>query len=126
MCSLFQAPAPPDVTDAAATAAAHSNWGLHRTDNSSEVRTPNLDAAARAGIVLDSHYVFKYCSPSRCALQTGRNPIYVNVINSAIQQHNDKDPVGGQQGAAVNYTGVATKMAQGGYVTHAVGKWNAG
>jgi len=73
------------------------NAGFHRTDNSSEVRTPNIDSIAREGIIFNNHYSFKYCSPSRCALQTGRNPVYVNVVNSPIQQWNPKDPVGGMQ-----------------------------
>lgn len=31
------------------------------------------------GIDLQRHYVFMYCSPSRSALHTGRNPLHVNV-----------------------------------------------
>ena len=34
-----------------------------------EVATPNLDALVKAGIDLNRHYVYKYCSPSRSALQ---------------------------------------------------------
>jgi hypothetical protein len=45
--------------------------------------------------------VYKLCSPSRCALQSGRNPIHVNVLNSPIVQHNPADPVGGFQGMPV-------------------------
>ena len=67
------------------------------------VSTPHMDAMAREGILLDRHYgawpsafhrplpppppfpcspcvpVFKFCSPTRCSLQTGRNPVHVNV-----------------------------------------------
>ena len=28
---------------------------------------------------LDRNYAFKFCSPTRSAIQTGRNPIHVNV-----------------------------------------------
>jgi hypothetical protein len=38
------------------------------------------------------------CSPSRCALQSGRNPIHVNVLNNDIRAHNPADTVGGFQG----------------------------
>ena len=99
-----------------------SNFGLHGITN----YTHNLDALAREGIILDRHYVFKYCSPSRCALQTGRNPIHVNVLNTPTTQHNAADPESGQQGAPVHMKGLAQKLAGAGYATHAYGKWNAG
>ena len=101
-----------------------SNWGLH--NNLSAAVTPNLDALAHQGVILSRHYVFSYCSPSRCALQTGRNPIHVNVLNSPVTQHNKADPMSGQQGIPVNMTGLATKLASAGYVTHAYGKYNVG
>jgi arylsulfatase B len=37
-----------------------ANWGVHSPDNP-EVVTPNLDAIAAAGVVLDRHYVFPIC-----------------------------------------------------------------
>lgn len=97
--------------------------------------------------------VFKYCSPTRSALQTGRNPIHVNVVNSPIQQvrrgvalslspcttllslpspplcnnlpqqHNPKDTQSGFQGVPRNMTGLAAKLKGAGYSTHQVGKW---
>jgi arylsulfatase I/J len=101
------------------------NLGLHNPGNP-EVVTPNLDALAQSGILLDRHYVFKYCSPSRCALQSGRNPVHVNVLNDKIVLHNPADTVSGQQGIPRNMTTIAAKMKSAGYVTGAVGKWNAG
>jgi len=39
------------------------------------IRTPNLDAIARQGLVFDQAYnVISSCSPSRCAIITGRYP----------------------------------------------------
>ena len=77
-----------------------ANWGYHGTTN----YTPNLDALAREGVVLSRTYVFNLCSPSRCALQTGRNPVHVNAVNSPIQQHNPADPMSGFQGVPLNMT----------------------
>ena len=77
-----------------------ANWGYHGYTN----YTPNLDALAREGVVLSRTYVFNLCSPSRCALQTGRNPVHVNAVNSPIQQHNPADPMSGQQGVPLNMT----------------------
>ena len=62
-----------------------ANIGIHRNstnDPQHEVQTPNMDSLAAEGITLDRNYLFWYCSPSRSALQTGRNPIHVNVDNS--------------------------------------------
>jgi arylsulfatase B len=105
------------------------NWGAHRVPGgpgSDEVVTPNLDNLAQQGMVLDRAYSFKYCSPSRCALQTGRNPIHVNVLNTHISQMNPADPVSGFQGIPLNMTGIANKLLTAGYRTHQRGKWNAG
>jgi len=70
------------------------NAGWHSPSNP-EVHTPEMDALVRAGVELDRAYAFKYCSPSRCALQSGRNPLQVNVVNDDGPEHNPKDPIGG-------------------------------
>ena len=41
----------------------------------SEIRTPNLDALAKAGSRLEQFYVQPVCSPTRAALLTGRYPM---------------------------------------------------
>jgi arylsulfatase I/J len=102
------------------------NFGSHQATPNPEVQTPNLDSLVRDGIELDRAYIFKYCSPSRCALQTGRNPLQVNVLNDDMVIHNASDPVGGWAGAARNFTGIATKVIAAGYATHQIGKWDVG
>ena len=103
-----------------------ANLGIHNPGNKNVV-TPNIDRIiSTEGLLLNRSYVFKYCSPSRSAFQTGRNPIHVNVLNSDITQHNIKEPLSGFQGAAVNFTGIGNKLKSVGYSTSAVGKWNAG
>jgi arylsulfatase I/J len=101
------------------------NVGFHNK-NSTEVVTPNLDALAASGVILERHYAHKFCSPTRSALQTGRAPIHVNVLNSPVTQHNPKDPVGGFQGAPRNMTGIAELLKTAGYRCHLAGKWHAG
>jgi arylsulfatase B len=106
-----------------------ANVGYHRDASwpgNNETLTPNIDRLAASGLILDQNYVFKYCSPTRSALQTGRNPIHVNVLNSDIFQHNDADPEAGFQGAALAFTGIAEKLKSVGYMTAQAGKWNAG
>lgn len=58
-----------------------------------EVLTPAIDQLVEEGIALDRHYVHKFCSPTRCAIQSGRAPIHVNVINADPSVLNPADPV---------------------------------
>ena len=37
----------------------------------------------------------KYCSPTRTAIQSGRNPFHVNPLNLDPTNYNPKDPVSG-------------------------------
>eukprot|EP00750_Incisomonas_marina_P001269 INCI1106.2.p1 GENE.INCI1106.2~~INCI1106.2.p1 ORF type:complete len:597 (+),score=61.47 INCI1106.2:143-1933(+) len=80
--------------------------------------TPHLHGLLREGIELTRHYAFKLCSPSRSAIQSGRNPIHCTVRND--------DVVLPGAGMAENMTGIAEVMQRAGYDTHFVGKWDAG
>jgi len=105
-----------------------SNFGPHRVDSDpqNEVQTPNMDALTAEGILLERSYLYWYCSPSRSALQTGRNPIHVNMNNDDMMLYNPKDPVGGYQGIARNFTGIGNKLGDVGYETFYMGKWHVG
>ena len=80
----------------------------------------------KEGLELDQAYVFKYCSPTRCSLQTGRNPVHVNVMNLDPVNVNPSDPVGGFSAAAPKFTGVAAVLKAAGYATGFAGKWDVG
>jgi len=103
-----------------------ANVGYHRNPPTNEVQTPNIDQLVKEGIELDRHYVYKFCSPSRSALQSGRNPIHVNTLNLEPTYYNPADPVSGFSAVPRNMTGIATKLKQAGYATHMFGKWDAG
>ena len=47
--------------------------GFH---GNNQVLTPNIDALAYSGIILNNYYVNPACSPSRSALMTGLHPIH--------------------------------------------------
>lgn len=93
--------------------------GWHNTQLSNpEVISPNIVALQRSGITLERHYVYRYCSPTRCSLLSGRLPHHVSEANF------QNDYVGGF--IHRNMTTIAAKLKAEGYRTAHVGKWHAG
>lgn len=88
--------------------------------------TPHIDALVKDGIELDQAYVFKFCSPTRCSLQSGRNPIHANVMNIDPTNYNPDNNVTGFSALARNLTGMAEVMKSAGYSTAFAGKWDVG
>lgn len=111
-----------------ASAGWHRNYSMGgvKVEPTQEVRTDALDQLVREGMELDRAYVFKCCSPTRSAVQSGRHPHNVNVLNMDMDISNPEDPVSGFAAIPRNMTGIATKMAAGGYRTAMFGKWDAG
>ena len=103
-----------------------ANVGYHRDPPTSEVVTPNIDALVKDGLELDQHYAYKFCSPSRSCLMSGRLPIHVNDKNAAPNIYNPDDKISGFAGIPRQMTGLAEKLKEAGYATHQVGKWDAG
>lgn len=100
------------------------DWGwanvcYHRDPPTCEVDTPNIDSLVKDGLELDQFYAYKFCSPSRSSLMTGRFPIHVNDRNHSIQNYNPKDPVSGFAGIPRNMT--TSKLKEAGYARHMVG-----
>ena len=75
-----------------------ANAGWHRATPDPATVTPNLDALVKEGVELDRFYGHKFCGPSRAALQSGRLPIHVTVLDNPLPSVNPKDPDGGFQG----------------------------
>jgi len=100
--------------------------GWHRPENYTDLQTPNMNALVREGVELNRHYAFKYCSPTRSAIQSGRNPIHVNVLNLPRGHYNPQDPVSGYNEMPRNMTGIAEHLSRANYETHMYGKWHAG
>lgn len=103
-----------------------ANVGWNRAVKTREVATPHLDSLVAQGIELQQFYTFKYCSPTRSALQTGRNPIHVNVLNALHAYNPNQTQTAGYSGIALNFTTLPEKMRQAGWLPHAVGKWDCG
>ena len=64
-----------------------------------EAVTPMMDRLVKEGILLNRHYTYNYCSPSRSSLQSGRLPVHVSELNDDPTMHNPDDPVSGYSGS---------------------------
>ena len=124
------APAKPHIFMLVADDFGWANAGWHRSADDRgrrEVKTPVMDALVKEGIELDQAYSFKFCSPSRSALQSGRLPTHVNIDNGEeAWLYNRDDPVSGFAGIPRNMTCIAQHMKRAGYATHQTGKWDVG
>jgi arylsulfatase A-like enzyme len=90
------------------------NVGFHNPDQIS----PEIDALAAEGVVLEAFYTFKYCSPTRSSFLSGRLPIHVNqLLPGAINNPGGID---------LRMTLLPQKLKQAGYLTHQIGKWHCG
>lgn len=119
--------APPHILLVLADDLGYANVGWHGAEPiKGESGTPILDSLVESGVRFDRFYTFKFCSPTRCALQSGRNPVRVNVVNGDNTWHNPSDPVGGFAGIPRNMTTIATLVSSAGYITRMAGKWDAG
>ncbi|XP_075540031.1 arylsulfatase B-like [Dermacentor variabilis] len=94
-------------------------WGDVSFLGSPQIPTPNMDALASTGVLLNNYYVTPLCSPSRGALMSGRYSIHIGLQNGVLYPAQ----VGGlplQQKLMPEY------FKNLGYETHIVGKWHIG
>ncbi len=78
------------------------------------VKTPNLDALAKAGVVFNRFYASApVCSPTRAAVMTGRHPFRGNVPNHGHYLRPDESTI-------------AEVLRGAGYVTGHFGKYHIG
>jgi len=83
-----------------------------------DIRTPNLDSLAKAGMVLESFYVQPVCSPTRSCFMTGRYVAHTGVYT--IVRPNAK------WGLPLEERTLAVALREAGYETAIVGKWHLG
>ncbi|MDB4474058.1 sulfatase-like hydrolase/transferase [Opitutaceae bacterium] len=95
-------------------------------NGATDIRTPELDALARGGVVFPAAYVaHPFCGPSRMSMMAGRyshkfgGPFNLPNAGLDIEEYNRK-------GIPVSETLMSTTLQRAGYYTGAIGKWHMG
>ncbi len=100
-------------------------WSLGCNGNH-EIRTPNIDALAGSGVILDNFFcVSPVCSPARASLLTGRIPSQHGIQDWLRNGNGDRKgdvPIEYLEGI-IGYTDL---LAQNGYRCGISGKWHMG
>ncbi|XP_059170477.1 arylsulfatase B-like [Physella acuta] len=89
--------------------------GFHNPD----IISPNIDALARKGTILNNSYVQPLCSPSRAAIMTGVFPYRYGLSHMVITDRQDVC-------VPTNMTMFPKILKAHGYSTHMIGKWHMG
>jgi arylsulfatase B len=86
-----------------------------------EERMPHIFQLSQEGVILDRHYTYKYCSPARSSLLSGRFPLHVT-------QNNKNNLINNPGGAdlRMELLPARLKKTQGNYSTACIGKWHVG
>lgn len=85
----------------------------------SQIKTPQLDALAKRGAILEAHYVQPVCTPTRAALMTGRYPMRHGLQTGVVRPW-------AQYGLPLEEQTLAEGLKSAGYATAIVGKWHLG
>jgi arylsulfatase A-like enzyme len=107
-------PPPPERPHIVLVMADDQGWGDVAYNGHPLLHTPNLDAAAKAGLRFDRFYAAApVCSPTRASVMTGRHPNRMGVFKWGY-------PLRPQENT------IAELLREGGYQTAHFGKWHLG
>jgi len=85
----------------------------------SDIQTPNIDRLAIEGMRLERFYATPFCSPTRAALMTGRDPIKLGTAHAVVMAWDNT-------GVSPEEHFMPESFRDAGYETAMIGKWHLG
>jgi len=106
---------PPNVVILLADDLGWADVGYHGSD----IQTPNIDRLAKEGMQLDRFYATPFCTPTRAALMTARDPIKLGAAHAVFMAWDNG-------GVSPTERFMSEDFKDAGYQTAMVGKWHLG